>query len=396
MDVAGTGRHWVDTWVAVPQRTEPATLPPPPFTRDGRALAGSTLRQTVRVSVGGQRIRLCLSNAFSATPLSVAAVSVARPLGGRAGVSAIEPATARRVTFRGRPSVVVPERAQVESDPLDVDLPPRTNLTVTMYLPDGLPVAEVTSHQGSRTTSYLLAGNRVADLDLAGATPIDHWYLLSGVRVPARATSAMAVVIGDSLTDGRGSTTNGNDRWPDRLLDRLHAHPDRADVAILNHAAGGSRLLDEGLSEILACSALRWLVIFKGINDIGTAPATPAAQRRVTSALIQAYDYLAGQARGCGVRVYGATLLPFGGHLEYDDPHGHREAARRTVNEWIRGSGRFDAVLDFDAAVRDPGDSRRLSPDMDSGDHLHLNPLGYRALADSVALEAFEPVEHGR
>jgi lysophospholipase L1-like esterase len=199
---------------------------------------------------------------------------------------------------------------------------------------------------------------------------------------------------GDSLTDGRGTTTNGNDRWPDRLFDRLQSDPDTRDVAILNHGVGGGRLLDDArlVSRALARPGLRWLLVFKGVNDIGTAAATRTAQERVASDLVAAYDQIVTGVRRHGVRVYGATLLPFGGSAGYDDPAGRRESARQAVNEWIRGSGRFDEVVDFALAVRDPDDPRRLSPAFDGGDHLHLNPTGYQALADAVPAHLFRTV----
>ncbi|HEY8471544.1 MAG TPA: SGNH/GDSL hydrolase family protein [Natronosporangium sp.] len=389
---------WIDSWAALAQPAEPAQLPPPPFTHRQRILAGITLRQTIRASVGGDRLRLRISNAFGGTELAITAGSVALPLGGRAGVSGIEPGTARPVTFRGgAAAVTVPAGGEVVSDPVPLRLPPRANLSVTLCLA-GLPAGEVTCHPGSRTTSYLLAGDHAAAPELAGGTPVDHWYFLSGLQVPATAASAVAVVIGDSLTDGRGSTTNGNDRWPDRLLDRLHADPSTRAVAMLNHGLGGSRLLDDGLGagwldrlvrNTFAPRGLRWLVLFKGINDIGTTPARPVAQRRVAADLIQAYEHILAHAHRRGVRVYGATLLPFGGHPEYDDPQRHREQTRQAVNQWIRTAGRFDAVLDFDRAVRDPAAPDRLLSTYDSGDRLHLNPAGYRALADAVPTRLF-------
>lgn len=398
MDRPPASRPWVDSWATIPQPTEPANLPPPPFTRDHLVLAGSTLRQTVRASIGGHRLRLRISNAYGGEALAIAAASVALPVGGRAGVSAIQPGTARRVTFDGRPAAVIPERAEVVSDPVDFAITPRTNLTVTMYLARGQPAGEVTSHAASRTTSYLLAGDHVAAPDLSGATPTDHWYFLSGLQVPATATTAAAVIVGDSLTDGRGTTTNCNNRWPDRLLDRLHSDPDTSGVAILNHGIGGGRLLDDGqgagwldrlVRDAFASSAVRWLVIFKGVNDIGTAPARQVAQRRLAADLIQAYEHIIAHAHRRGARVYGATLLPFGAHTDYDDPQRHRETARLSVNEWIRTAGRFDGVLDFDVAVRDPAEPRRLGPAYDEGDHLHLNPVGYQALADAVPVRLF-------
>ncbi|MGW7520522.1 SGNH/GDSL hydrolase family protein [Streptomyces sp. NPDC054796] len=391
---AGVGaRHWVNTWTAMPQLTEPGNMPPPPFTQDGLVLDDSTLRQTVRATVGGDRMRLRLSNAFGGAPLPVTSVSVALPLDGRAGTAATEPGTARPVTFHGRAATSVPVGAQVVSDPLPFEVRAGTNLTVTMYLAEGQASDAITSHPGSRTTSYLLAGNHVTDGELPGATPTDHWYFLSGVEVEAPGGTDAVAVVGDSLTDGRGSTTNMNNRWPDQLSDRLRSRPATAGTAVLNQAAGGNRVLNDGLGpnllarldrDVLAQSGVERLIVFEGVNDIGTAPATSAAQKDTADQLLAAYEQIVTRAHAQGIRVYGATLTPFGGNELYDDADRLREAARQRVNAWIRDSGTFDAVIDFDAATRDPAAPDRLLAAADSGDHLHLTPHGYRLLADAV------------
>jgi lysophospholipase L1-like esterase len=395
---ARTGGQWVDSWVSMPQLTEPGNLPPAPFTQDNLVLADSTLRQTIHVSVGGRRVRLRLSNAFGGVALPVTAASVALPAGGQAGVSAIQPATSQPLTFGGRAQVVIPVGAQAVSDPLEFPVAAQSNLTVTLYLAQGQASNDITSHPGSRTTSYMLAGNHVRDADLPAATHVDHWYFLSGLEVWARATTAAAVMLGDSLTDGRGSTTNGNNRWPDQLLARLQGNRASADVAVVNQAAGGNRVLNDGLGpnalarldrDVLAQSGARWLVVFEGVNDIGTAAATQAAQTAVADELRFAYDQIVTRAHALGIRVYGATLTPFGGNTGYDDAEGTREAARQAVNQWIRTSHRFDAVIDFDQAVRDPANPRQLLPTADVGDHLHLNPDGYKLLADAVPARLF-------
>ncbi|WEO98995.1 SGNH/GDSL hydrolase family protein [Streptomyces sp. FXJ1.172] len=389
----GAGRHWVNTWTGMPQLTEPANLPPAPYTGDKSVLVDTTLRQTVRVTAGGHRIRLRFSNAYGDTPLPLTAVTVALPQGGKAGVSGVEPGSLRRVTFAGRDSATVPVGAQVVSDDLDFDLRAGTELTVTAYTARGQASLALTSHPGSRTTSYLVHGDHTRDLDLSGAAAVDHWYLLSDVEVLAPGGTRAVAVVGDSLTDGRGSTTNGNDRWPDQFFDRLHSRPDTSGVAVLNQAAGGNRVLNDGLGpnvlarldrDVLSRSGVAWLILFEGVNDIGTADATVEAQRAVTDDLIAGYQQIVVRAHALGIRVYGATLTPFGGNAAYDDAAGRREASRQRVNAWIRTPGHFDAVIDFDRAVRDPSAPDRLRPGLQVGDWLHLDPQGYGVLASAV------------
>jgi lysophospholipase L1-like esterase len=385
--VGASGRppasHWVATWTSMPQLTEPSNMPPAPYTGTDRVLDNASLRQTAHVSVGGPRIRLRFSNAFGGAPLPLSAVSVARPLDGRAGVSALVPGSVVPVTFHGKPSATIPVGAQVVSDPLPFPVRSFENIAVTAYLAHGQGSLSITSHPGSRTTSYLVPGNQVSASDLPGATPVDHWYFLSGIEVLSPAPAV--AVIGDSLSDGRGSTTNGNDRWPDVLASRLSS-------AVVNQAAGGNRVLQDGLGpnvlarldrDLLAQSGVSRAIVFEGINDIGTA--APAAAAATAADLIDAYDQILTRAHAAGIEVYGATLTPFGGNEGYDDPL--REAARTSVNAWIRGH--FDAVLDFDRVVRDPVTPVRLLPAYDVGDHLHLNPAGYRALGTSVPAGLF-------
>lgn len=397
---AGSGRHWVTTWTAAPQQAEPANLPPAPYTGAKSVLVDTPLRQTVRVTTGGSRIRLRFSNAYGDTPLPLTAVTVALPQGGRAGAGAVEPGSLRRVAFAGRDSATVPVGAQLVSDPLDFTLRAGSELTVTAYTARGQESLALTSHPGSRTTSYLTHGDHTRDQDLPGATAVDHWYLLSDVEVRAAARSRAVAVVGDSLTDGRGSTTNGNDRWPDQFYDRLRSHPATSDTAVLNQALGGNRVLADGLGpsvlarldrDVLAHGAVDWLILFEGVNDIGTADAGPGAQRAVADDLIAGYQQVVARAHARGIRVYGATITPFGGNAQYDDPAGEREATRQRVNAWIRTPGHFDAVIDFDRAVRDPAAPGRLRADLHTGDWLHLTPEGYRVLAAAVPEGLFRP-----
>lgn len=399
--LAGRGTaigHWVDTWVSAQQLTEPHNLPPAPFQTETGVFTDATLRQTIMTTLGGPQIRVSFSNEYGGTDLSITSAAVALPAAGKAGAAAIVPDSSRAVTFGGRRGVVVPVGARVVSDPLPFPVAPNTNLTVTMYLAQGQQSLDVTSHPGSRTTSWIAAGNRLDTLDLPGATGVLHWYYLSSVEVWAGRSAAAVSVVGDSLTDGRGSTNDANDRWTNALASRLARTGATKRVAVLNEAAGGGRVLHDGLGtsawarfdrDVLARSGIAWALVFEGINDIGTAEATAAAQDAVADQLILAYDQLITRGHARGVRVYGATLLPFDGNTGYDDPDGFREAARAKVNTWIRTSGRFDGVADFDRAVRDAKNPLALDPRYDGGDHLHLNPEGYRVLAEAVPTSFF-------
>jgi lysophospholipase L1-like esterase len=376
---------WVATWAASQQLTEDANLPPAP------GFADTTLRQVVHVSIGGSRLRVRFSNAFGRTPLTLGAARVARSAGG----SIIHVVTDRPLTFGGRPSVTIPEGAGITSDAVEFDLPPLSDLAVTLYV-RGAP-AEVTGHPGSRTTSHFQFGDAVSAQVLPAAVRVDHWYFLSGVEVLAGGSAGAVAILGDSITDGRGSTTNGNDRWPDNLARRLQANTATAQVAVLNLGVGGNRLLRDGLGpnvlarfdrDVLAQPGVRWLIVFEGINDIGTASGARAKGEPAATAddIIGAYTEIIERAHAHGIRVYGATLMPFEGFsfAGYFTPEG--EADRQKVNAWIRTGGRFDAVIDFDAASRDAERPSRLSAAVDGGDHLHPSAAGYRIMADAVDL----------
>jgi lysophospholipase L1-like esterase len=388
-------RRWVGTWAASPQLTEENNLPPAP------GFADATLRQVVRVSIGGKTLRVRFSNEFGSTELTLLSARVA----GSAGGGAIQAATDRPVTFRGRSSVSIPPGAPMISDPLDFDLPPLSDLAVTIHV-RGAP-SGVTGHPGSRTTSFLQAGNAATSAELPRAVRVEHWYFLSGVDVLASADAASIAILGDSITDGRGSTTDGHDRWPDNLARRLRATPATSQIGVLNMGIGGNRLLRDGLGpnvlarfdrDVLAQSGVRWLIVVVGINDIGTAADARARGEPAATAedIILAYEQIVERAHAHGIRVYGATIMPFEGftYMNYCTPEG--EAVRRRVNDWIRTGGRFDGVIDFDAVTRDPDRPTRLSRAVDGGDHLHPSAAGYRIMADAVDLSLFALRSGGR
>lgn len=372
------GLHWVGTWASAPQLVETANLPPPP------GLSGNTLRQVVYVSIGGHELRLRLSNAYGDGPVTMTSVHVAAARNG----SAIDVATDHALTFSGSPSVTIQPGGAVFSDPFACALRPLTRTAITMAF--GSAPAAVTGHPGSRTTSYLVAGNGIAAESLPHAVTAAHWYYVTGIDVMAGESSAALVVLGDSITDGRGSTTDGNDRWPDNLSRRLQASAPTTGVAVLNLGIGGNAVVSGGLgptavqrftSDVLNQSGARWLVVLEGVNDIGASRG-----QNVATHLISAFGRFIDLAHGRGVRVYGVPVLPFGASAYAGIDH---EASRRAVNDWIRTSGRFDAVIDLDAAVRDPTNPAHLLPAYDSGDGLHLNPAGYQAMADAIVLTLF-------
>ncbi len=376
-------REWVGTWRTAPQLVEPRNMPPEP------GLSHSTLRQVVRVSLGGDSLRVRFSNEFSTSPVTLNAVHIAVSTDS----SAIDPDTERALRFNGVSEVAIAPGAAITSDPFRFTLAPRSNVAITIHFGDTSP--DVTGHPGSRTTSYLLPGNEVSAVDFSAAVRTDHWYIINGIDVVAEESAAAVVVLGNSITDGRGSGTNKQNRWPDELARRLQENPDTRLVAVLNQGIGGNCVLRDCLGpaalsrferDVIGATKVRWLIILEGINDIGQTQSAEAAAK-VADDLIAAYEQMIDGAHAKGIRVYGATLLPFGSSF-YDAAH--RETARTTVNEWIRNSGRFDAVIDLDAALRDPENPLRLLPAADTGDHLHPNETGHRMMAEAVDLALFK------
>lgn len=369
--------HWVTTWGASPQRTDAQDHPPVP-------LSNGTLRQKVYVSLGGEQLRLGLSNDFGDGPVAIDGVHVARA--SSATNSAIDVASDVALTFHGSCSVTIEPGASVKSDPFAFALPEQSVVAVSMRfgaVPNG-----ITGHPGSRTTSYFAHGEALTAQVLSGGTS-EHWYYIQSLEVMAPARAAALVTLGDSITDGRGSTTNGNDRWPDALSRRFRENPGTAHIAVVNAGMGGNAVWSGGLGpparerfdrDVLGTTGVAWVVVLLGVNDIGTSQAGAAEN------VIAAYREFSVKAHARGVRTFGVPILPFGGS-SYDSVDNER--ARNTVNAWIRTSGAFDAVLDLDVAVAQQKHPGRLRPEFHDGDHLHLNPTGLRAMADAIDLALF-------
>ncbi len=377
--------HWVGTWASAPQAIEPNSVPPPPGFSD------STLRQIVHVSIGGHKIRVRFSNAYGTTGLTIPSAHVAVS----AGDGKIRPESDKALTFHGSPSLTIPPGAPMYSDPLDFDLAPLSDLVITIRL-NGVP-EEITSHFASHEVSYLQAGDTVSAPDMSNAVQVEHWYYINGVDVLADDSAAAIVALGDSITDGSKSTINADNRWPDVLARRLQAYKKTKNIAVLNEGIGGNRLVHDRSAQnalarfdrdVLAQAGVRWLVVLEGINDIGGRTRAKERNEQVPSAddLIAAYEQIIARAHAHGVRVYGATVLPYEGAF-YFTPDG--EADRQKVNQWIRTSGQFDGVIDLDAATRDPKNPFHLVGAADSGDHLHPADQGYKIMGDTVDLKLF-------
>jgi lysophospholipase L1-like esterase len=382
---------WVGAWASSQQIPEPRNAAPAEDMHD------ATVRQIVRLTQSGPKIRVRLSNVFGTAPLRFSAIHVARPVA--LGTARIDPATDRTVTFSGRPDVTIPAGAEYVSDPVDLPVTALSSLAITFHLPQA--PEQQTSHPGSRTTSYFVRGHRVAEPELANAKKIVHWYQIAGVDVPAGPKSAAIVTLGDSITDGFGTGPDRNDRWPDVLANRLQAQPATRHLSVLNHGVGGNRVLLDGLGpnalarferDVLNQTGVRFVIILNGVNDLGASTSERSISAEAHQELVRnitgAYAQMVARARAKGIKAIGATILPFAGTPVYN-PTAVNEADRQAINAWIRTPGNFDAVIDFDRLTRDPVQPDRLAPAFDSGDHLHPSLAGYRAMAEAIPLSLF-------
>jgi lysophospholipase L1-like esterase len=390
-DVGAT--RWVGSWASAQQLVEPGNSLAPEQLRD------ATLRQIVHLTLGGGKIRLRLSNRFGSTPLHLTAVHIARPVSTRS--DRIVPGTDEALSFSGSPDVTIPAHADYLSDPVAFPVNALSDLAITLHI-DAPPV-EQTGHPGSRATSYLVHGNAVSAPELPGAKKIEHWYFIAGVDIAASPDAKAVAILGDSITDGHAATTDGNDRWPDAFAGRLEAQASTREVAVLNLGIGGNRLLTDGLGpnalarfdhDVIAEPGVRYLIVLEGTNDIGMLARNAEVSRDEHDGLVRgiigAYEQIIARAHTDGVTVIGGTLLPFVGS-DFYHPGPASEADRQAINEWIRTTGHFDDVVDFDKVVRDSQHPERMLPAFDSGDHLHPSPAGYAAMASVVPLSLFAP-----
>ncbi|CVL00285.1 related to extracellular GDSL-like lipase/acylhydrolase [Fusarium proliferatum] len=386
-------RHWVGTWASMPQEVEPANLAPAPFGGADAAaqFENTTLRQTFHMSIGAEKIRIRFSNIFGKTDLPITAASIALPAGGKAGVGQIDTKTTKQLKFNGKKSVSVPAGKIVYSDPIDFKLKPLSNLALSVYTEKGQLGNKITGHPGSRTTSWMQKGNHVNAASVSeGSTK--HWYFANGIDSWAPKDHFAVVLLGDSITDGRGSTDDTNDRWSDALAAHLQ-ESGMSNVAVNNMAAGGNAILSGGLGPILLQRYKRdaleqpgakFVVVFEGVNDIGPSATDDATQKRIKDGLIAAYIQIAKDSKKAGMTTIGATITQMLGNQYYAP---EREVTRVVINDWILKNGTFDHTVDFAALI---GNGDKLLPQYDSGDGLHPNPAAYKVMGTKFPIELFE------
>jgi len=376
--------HWVGTWAAAPLGEPVNSAQPAP--------ANSTYRNIVHISIGGPSIRVQLTNEFGTRSLTVAAAHI----GLSAGNGSIQSGTDHALTFSGQPSVTIPAGALVFSDPVPLEVAPMANLAVSVFVPSQ-HISVMSCHEDAQSNNFITQGDTTSADSLTDSRPIQSWCFVKGIDVSTTSDKAAAVVTyGDSITDGALSTPDANRRWPDVLARRLQADPKTANLSVLNEGISGNRLLHDGAGpnalarfdrDVLAQSGVRYLIILEGINDIGAiAHPREAGDVITTQDLTFALSQMVTRAHQHGIKVFGATLTPYIG-AGYASDAG--EQIREAVNQWIRTSGVFDGVIDFDKVTRDPAKPTVFLPNVDSGDHLHPADAGYEVMGSAIDLSLF-------
>jgi lysophospholipase L1-like esterase len=374
-------RVWLTSWGASPSDA-------------AKGLSSQTIREHVRLTLGGDRVRIRLSNRFGTQSLVVGPVHVALHGSG----ASIVPGTDRPVTFGGGPTSTIAAGALAVSDPVRLDVAALQEVSVSIYLRGNSE--KLTIHELGLQTAYISPkGDFTASATLPVARTSLSRYLLSAVEVLASSGGDAIVTLGDSITDGFQSMVDANRRWPDFLAERLRAQTRRNPISVVNQGISGNRLLHDNVGpsalerfdrDVIAQPGVRWSIVLLGINDIGL----PAPIAVTADDIIGAHKQLILRAHAAGLKIYGCTLTPFEGTIfpGYFTPA--KEVMRAAVNQWIRTSGAYDAVIDFDAAIRDPSHPTRMLPAYDSGDHLHPNDAGYQVMANTVDLKLFRDEEH--
>jgi lysophospholipase L1-like esterase len=395
-------QRWVATWATAQTLVRPAPARPPatpaaapagptttPQTVGARGFNNQTVRMMVRTSIGGRRLRVRLSNAFGGTAVVVGTAHLAI----RGKESAIVPDSDRSLSFNGKPGCTIGPGVVLLSDPVELKVPPVTELAVSLYFPG--ETGPPTTHATALHNTYISKeGDSTAQAEIPDPVTTQSYYWLAGVDVEAGAKAAVLVAFGDSITDGARSTAETNHSWPALLAARLAANKKTAQIGVANLGIGGNRVLRDGSGasalarfdrDVLGQPGVKWVTVMEGINDIGREATVPA-EAVTADELIGAYKQLIEQAHTHGVQVIGCTLTPYEGATYYRE---NGEAVRAAVNSWIRTSGAFDAVADFEAATRDAANPKRLRAEFDPGDHLHPNDAGYQAMADAIDLGIF-------
>ncbi|KAL6712561.1 hypothetical protein ACN47E_000438 [Coniothyrium glycines] len=386
------GYHWVNTWTSMPQLVESSNMPPSPFS-SGNVLKDATLRQTLHMSVGASRIKITISNVFGGSDLLITAGSVGLPTAGAAGVNSMQASPLAAITVGGKGSFTVPKGQSVTSDEVLFDVKPQSMLTVSLYSQQGQSGSSITGHPGSRTTSWFVSGNKVNATSFSGTSSV-HWYFVSSVQALVPADTHALIILGDSITDGRGSDDNKNNRWPDLVLKRLQSS-NYSNVAVCNQAAGGNTVLSGGLGPPLLTRykrdaidqpGVKWVMIFEGVNDIGSGANNAGTQTSVGDQLIKAFTQIVADAKKVGYVTIGGTIMPFGRN-SYQGTE--REKTRLRVNKWILESGTFDHTVDLASIVASKSNVAQLDTKYDGGDGLHPNVAGYQAVADAFPIDIF-------
>lgn len=382
--------NWVTAWGTAQQLMQPARAIPAAVTPPERVVA-QTVRMLARPTLSGTALRVALSNSFGFAPVRVDAAQV----GLHVAAGTVRAGSARALSFGGRPWVVIPPGAQVYSDPIAYDVRAQQDLAISLYLEaDSGPT---TAHPIGLRTAWMAPGNQVAAAQLQQATPFRSYLWLAGIDVRAAPQAGAIVAFGDSITDGFSTTPDADLSWPSSLARRLAAQRSLPPRAVINMGISGNRVLREGAGssalarfdrDVLARPGVRWVLLLEGINDIGFSAIAglPASEKATAEDIIAGYRLLIGRARLHGLSIIGGTLMAFEGVPTWSEAG---ERMRQQVNAWIRTSGEFDAVVDFDAATRDPAAPTKLRREFDSGDHIHPNDAGNQAMADAIDLQLF-------